>query len=159
MKEIALTKGYVTQVDDEDFEWLSQFFWSAVVSVSANGLKRYVYAARFGKPKKRMHREIMGISDSRLVDHWDGDGLNNQRYNLRTATRGQNMQNSDKKVQVGLTSRYKGVNLDHTGLFLVHIQYGGKLHRVGAFRDEVDAATAYNIAAVNHFGEFARLNS
>lgn len=159
MKEIALTKGYVALVDESDFDWLSSFKWSACVSRSVDGKKTYVYAARFGRPKVKMHRQIAGFPDGVLVDHRDGNCLNNQRHNIRTATRSQNMQNSEKKRQRGVTSRFKGVNKDHRGLYVANIQRDGKLEYLGSFKKEFDAAQAYNFAAVEYFGEFARLNT
>jgi len=85
MKEIELTQGYVTQVDDEDYAVLSQFSWS--VSCRWNTC----YAR--GSHGKLMHRMIMQASDNMEVDHRDGDGLNNQRHNLKVCTHAENVRN------------------------------------------------------------------
>ena len=109
MKKIPLSKGLVTVVDDEDFEWLSQYKWFAA---AASGCEDLHYAVRnvpapetkHGHRLLRMHIAIMGASG---IDHRDGDGLNNQKSNLRRATPGQNAAN--KRTPSTNTSGLKGV--------------------------------------------------
>lgn len=90
MKEIILTKGYVAQVDDEDYELLNRYKWYAKVNSTI------YYAARgCGNPNnKLMHRMIMNPPNDMVVDHLDGNGLNNQRYNLKVCTQSQNCRNN-----------------------------------------------------------------
>jgi hypothetical protein len=88
MKEIKIKKGIVTQVDDEDFEYLNQFQW----------FNHYGYVVRMekinGKNKTiRMHREIMKTPDSLVVDHIDHNTLNNQKSNLRNCSSRENVMN------------------------------------------------------------------
>ncbi len=105
-----------------------------------------------------MHREILGLSDtSTKVDHWNGDGLDNRRFNLRSATAGQNLQNQQK--QVGRTSRFKGVAWrKDLGKWQAYIHFQRSRQHLGYFVDEEKAAMAYNEAATSLFSEFARLN-
>lgn len=101
MKRIALTKDYLTKVDDEVYEELNQHLWHALES-----RLNYIYACRWiggTKPRKimRMHHQILGVAPQWLalnglvIDHIDRNSLNNQRHNLRVATRTQNIENSD----------------------------------------------------------------
>ncbi len=103
---------------------------------------------------QRLHRFLLGLTDPKIiVDHEDRNGLNNQRGNLRVATKSQNEANSCK--QHGTTSRFKGVSWN---------KRGGKweaqiAHRhLGCFADEMSAALAYDTAARKHFGEFCNCN-
>ena len=99
MKEIILSQGFTAKVSDEDFDFLSQWKWSA--SLESRGTKwyaiRWSQKSEHGEGKRykiRMHRVIMGLppkDDSVIVDHDDDDGLNNQRGNLNVMTQPQNM--------------------------------------------------------------------
>lgn len=156
MKEIQLSQGLVAQVDDEDFIELSKYTWYA-------SMNRKHYARRHQmidgkKGKVYMHRQILGVTDPKVfVDHIDGNGLNNCRINLRTATHSENLANVFKRT--GTSSNYRGVNLKKSsGKFQVQIQHQGKLYFVGSFTDEIEAAKAYDKKAIELFGEFAKLN-
>jgi hypothetical protein len=166
MQEIPLTQGKVALIDDEDYPYLSQFKWHAHM---CKGRVERWYAARNVRGedgKKRlllMHRDILQPPAYDLqgnggeVDHQDGDGLNNQRANLRHTTKRRNSQNSNYGWGV---SGYKGVSLiKRTGLWWAYIQIDGKLTTLGRkFETKENAARAYDQAALEHFGEFARLN-
>lgn len=158
-KSIPLTQGYSAIVDEEDYEFLSTFKWRALVNRKWNGSS--VYAVREvsvdGKPVAiLMHRLIAGCKED--VDHHDGNGLNNQRYNLRPANDSQNLANSRKRCIS--SSRFKGV-VWHKRLrkWQAAIAAYGVRYHIGSFKDEVDAATAYNFKAFELFGEFARMNT
>ena len=85
------------------------------------------------------------------VDHIDGNPLNNHTSNLRWATVAENTRNVSKHKNS--TSKYKGVS-KHGDKWLVHIRN----HHVGLFKNEKEAAIAYNNHAKEHFGVFAKLN-
>ncbi len=162
-RTIPLTRGYVAIVDDEDYEWLSQFSWRVWIGPNNKYAVRSEYTRGAGRGSKigyfRMHREILGLSgdDASEVDHVNGDGLDNRRANLRVCSRSQNMTNVRKAP--GKSSRYKGVSW-HKGIgkWTAQIQVGGKLRYLGAFVSEEDAARAYDEAAVGAWGERARPN-
>jgi len=156
MKKIKLTQGKFALVDDEDFEELNQYKWHV------NFQRGRWYAVRWAprnKDKRRtkihMHREILKPSKTMEVDHIDRNGLNNQRHNLRVATKGQNMMN---RPAWG-TSKYKGVYWHKENCkWAAHIYVKKTQHFLGLYENELEAALAYNCAARKYFGEFATVN-
>ena len=111
------------------------------------------------KVRWRMHRLIMRPSPGQIVDHINGDGLDNRRENLRLCNNTQNMQNARKKK--GTISRYKGVRFCRRvkeKQWRAGITVHGKNIYLGYYLTQEGAALAYNLAAEKHFGEFAKLN-
>lgn len=160
MKQIPLTKGLFALIDDEDFEWLSQIKWHA----HKDSNTKDTYYAYCKHPDKNstlaMHRIILGITDPAiLIDHRNGNALDNQRDNLRISTHAQNMQN--QKINSKNTSGFKGVGFrKDSGLWRARISVNGKRITLGHFNTAEEAAIAYNEAAENEkfYGAFARLN-
>ena len=156
MKEIPIRDRHgivaFAKVDDCDFEKLNAFRWHIV----KDGKRRYAqrsYRANGKKFNLRMHREILGLKKSyHYGDHVDGDGLNNQRENIRKCSNAQNQMNC-----VGRKKGYKGVHT-HGKKWRAYIKKNQKSINLGTFDTELDAAKAYNEAANRLFGEFARLN-
>jgi hypothetical protein len=148
MREIALTKGKVALVDDEDFEVLSEYKWRA----KCDG--RTYYAARTIRHLdgfcmiEQMHRVILArmlgrpLVKGEQVDHVDGDGLNNQHENLRLATSAQNKRNC-RRHTTNPTSKYLGVcwRKDRQR-WRAQIQIDGKQLYFGHFDGEFEAALA-----------------
>lgn len=151
-REIPLTRGYVALVDAEDYEWISAHRWYA--HVGENG---HVYAMRGGggSSEVRMHREIVGAEKHQLVDHRSGDTLDNRRSNLRTCNRSENAWN--RAASRGSSSGFKGVSR-HGRRWRAQIYVNGHRHSLGVFSEPEDAASAYDAAARDLHGEFARLN-
>ncbi len=149
---IPLTKGKIAIVDAEDYEHLKQYKWYADIQTGR------FYACRFANKKKiYMHRYLTNPPDGLVVDHIDGNGLNNCRSNLRICSAGQNMFN--KRAGKG-TSKYKGVCWDQRGRrkWQSAITCRGEYKFLGRFDNEIDAAKVYDKAAKRSFGEFAYLN-
>lgn len=143
MKRIKLTQEKFALVDDIDYEWLNQYKWS----LHKNGARNW----RQGF----MHHLLLERLPGFLNDHEDGDNLNNQRYNLRYATRRENRANS--KVQSDNKSGLKGVRL-HGKKWQAYIYSGGHQINLGYYLTKEKAALAYNKAAAKQFGTFARGN-
>jgi hypothetical protein len=165
VKEIPLKSkkypGMVALVDDEDYGRLTGYQWRPAKCTNNNicGLVRFYAASsmRVNGVKKlvMMHAFLLGYVGA---DHHDGNGLNNQRYNLRRATRSQNAANS-RKTSVPRSSRFKGVwwCKQHKA-WRAQVTVSGVRKHLGLFASEVDAARAYNAASLHHFGKFARPN-
>jgi hypothetical protein len=159
MKTIPLTQGYVARVDDGDFGRLSQFKWCAHVEKLMG--RTLIYACR-NSPRTKgkrstliyMHRVI--LTSENYVDHHDGDGLNNQRYNLRASTNSQNQAN--RRHRAG-SSIYRGVSLMASGKWRASLVKNQVRLNIGRFKEEADAALAYNLAALEAFGPYASLNT
>jgi AP2 domain/HNH endonuclease len=164
MREIPLTKGYVAIVDDEDYVGLMQFKWHAQVDQRG----RLVYAHRWDRKADgrrenvSMHRQILGLGPREMADHVNGNGLDNRRENLRACTNQQNQRNREK-VRTSINGRpsspYKGVRWNpNRNRWVGEIKVDGRSVFLGHHRSEEDAARAYDAAALQHFGDFARLN-
>jgi HNH endonuclease len=156
VKTIPLTQGKVALVDDADYEVVSKFKWYALKS------RHTFYAVRNfpkGNGKQgliRLHRFLLPGHPE--IDHRDGDGLNNQRENLRPATRSQNEWGACHKRR-GVSSVYRGVSwYSRDKKWLSYIHVSGKGKHLGYFLSEEDAARAYDTAARKYFGEFASPN-
>ena len=160
MKEIQLTQGKVALVDDEDFEYLNQWRWC----LRGTGLSKSYAIRGFRKSKTcnitgsiSMHRQLMRPEKGYVIDHVDGNTLNNQKSNLRICTQSQNCRN--QKIGKSNTSGYKGVSYNKgQGKYNSRIKFNKKSIHLGCFVNLKDAARAYNSAAVKYHGEFAKLN-
>ena len=156
MKEILLTQGKKAIVDDEDFEGLNRFNWYAL------RIKQKWYAVRNIRINNKqtlvcMHREILNVPNNLQGDHKDGDGLNNQKENLRLATNQQNQynkKNPNRNNKLGI----KGVCWRPVEKkYCAQIQINGKNIHLGYFSVLGDADSAYRKAEKKYFGEFARV--
>jgi hypothetical protein len=159
-KLIHLTQGKFALVDREDYFKLLLKKWH---------LQKYPHNKCYAATSKRhtktkcdtikMHRFIMNVTESKvLIDHKDGNGLNNQKSNLRIANAAQNRANS-VKCKNKKSSIYQGVCwVEERKKWRVKINVNRKQIQLGYFKEETDAAKAYNEAAIKYFGEFAKPN-
>ncbi|MEE9316533.1 MAG: HNH endonuclease [bacterium] len=154
MKTISLTRGKVTIVDDCDYGKLAQYKWHTLK------VRNLYYAVKsFYKPRIDilMHRMILNARKGQQIDHKNGDGLDNQRSNLRYCTNAENHYN--QRPRLGGASKYKGVCWNkQCRKWVAQIQVNGETKFLGYFKDEIEAAKVYDSKAKELFGEFARLN-
>ncbi|UCD51674.1 MAG: HNH endonuclease [Phycisphaerales bacterium] len=152
IRYIALTKSGFAIVDAADFEWLNQYKWQA----TCNGTKFYATTKNRRAGNIWMHRLIMNAPKGMVVDHINGNGLDNRRCNLRICTRQQNAYNSRRSQG---TSQYKGFHFEKaTGAWRATITCQGEYYNLGLYDSEVEAARAYDRKAIELFGEYAYLN-
>ncbi len=160
MKRIKLSNcNELALVDDEDYESLIGYTWRK----NAQG---YAVRRKYTKISKgirhatdiRMHRQIMGEPEGLEVDHKYGDGLNNQKQNLRIATHRQNIFN--RRMQSNNKSGFIGVSWSKVmDKWYACIDLGHKRTKsLGYFDDRIEAAKVYNEFASKSRGEFAKLN-
>lgn len=146
----------LTKVDDDKYEELSKYTWGTISNKGG-----YAYASRGTRKqghysKILMHRAIMGNPEGKMVDHVNGNTLDNRVENLRVAERNQNLQNS--KLRTDSACKYKGVGRKDSK-FHARIQVApNKRIYLGTFKIQEEAAKAYDKAAIEHFGSFAKLN-
>lgn len=151
-------------LDIEDFQLYQKYNWQFSQN-RKNGVIYLVVKINVLKQKEVenkyfiFHRLLLKAENDVLVDHINGDGLDNRKNNLRFCDRTSNGQNSRKKQKGIYTSKYKGVHFHKlTGKWRATIMVNKKHISLGLFRLEIDAANAYDNAAELFFGQFARTN-
>ena len=160
MALIELSRGMVAIVDDADYDWLMDGpKWSCDAK---NYAVRHVYDSTGRRVMEKMHRLIAGAAPLQKVDHEDTDTLNNRRSNLRLATvklNGANRKKQPKYAGKPTKSKFKGVWFDpKRNKWRTTIRVNNKLKQLGRFPSEIEAAQAYDKAAVEAWAEFARPN-
>ena len=155
MRKIKLTQGRYAIVDDDDYNKLVVNRWY----YGEYGKTGYAKRASKDRERKciRMHHEVLPLVAGYMIDHINGDGLDNRKQNLRLVTKSQNMMNSG--VRKNSTSGYKGVCwAKRYNKWVVHIWKDYKQIFIGYFKDPKEAALAYNKAAKIYHGEYAYMN-
>ncbi|MBE9594389.1 MAG: HNH endonuclease [Proteobacteria bacterium] len=151
MKEIPLTQNQVTLVDDKNFEFLNQWKWFANKNCNTFYAARALSIINGKRRIIKMHHEIIGYPPKGFeVDHKNGQGLDNQRHNLRFVTKRQNHQNRRNQKS---SSKYPGVSWDkEKRKWEADITINGKFKFLGYFIDEFEAFDVYK-QAVEAIGE------
>jgi hypothetical protein len=162
MKKIPLTQGKFALVDDEDFELINGFNWCAAKKGQG------YYAVRSSSVKKKdigcenrhpiyLHQMVIKIPKDKVLDHINGNTLDNRKKNLRVCSQLQNKWNSKKPITN--TSGFKGVTWDkYKNKWKSQIRSNGRGKHLGNFDDLKKAAVEYDKAAKRLFGEFAKMN-
>jgi hypothetical protein len=145
---IWLTQGKYAIVDNEDSKYLSQCNWHFNAG----------YAVRQVKGDKvLMHRVVSTTPIGFSTDHINRNKLDNRRNNLRVCSHAQNTRN--RGLSPTNTSGFKGVTwCKDSSKWRAHIKLNGKKLHLGLYKDSIDAAMAYDQAALELFGEFAKTN-
>lgn len=152
MKQIPLSNGEVTLVDDQDYAYLNQFSWRSKRSDGSKQLYHAVRDVAVGDKKLtiRMHRLITEADQDQMVLHINGDGLDNRRRNLQLRT---------VNPWTGRLSGFRGVHQVGFHRWRAEISYAGRVHLIGdAFVDPRMAAVAYDEVAARMFGSMALTN-
>jgi hypothetical protein len=152
--QVPLTHDLVALVDHEDWERVMQHSWHAKPG-DTTWYAETVMAGRY----VTLHRFLLEPPAGLFVDHISGDGLDNRRVNLRVATPGQSVAN--RRRPRNNTSGYKGVygvTYKQGVTWVAQISCNNRTRRLGSYQTPEDAALAYDCAAQELFGEFARLN-
>jgi hypothetical protein len=158
MATIPLCNGGETLVDDADFDRASVIFWYKSQAAGCPAYVRGRVRTPGGKSRQVfLHRFLLDVPKGMFVDHINGDGLDNRRCNLRPCTRSQNQFNS--KTNRG-ASRYRGVSFSPNASrpWMAIITVNKKAKYLGSFETQEEAAHAYDAAARQFAGEFAKLN-
>lgn len=145
--QLCSSKGVFTGeaiIDKKDLHLVDMYVWRLTTA-------GYVYCSRI---KKLLHQHLTGFE---RTDHIDGNQLNHRKNNLRESTNTQNCRNC--KISKNNTSGYKGVIFrKDTKKWQGQIMVNRKHKSLGSYKNKIDAAKAYNDAALKYFGEFARIN-
>lgn len=144
---IKVKGGIFALIDEEDLELVNKYTWHTC----DKGYPRNRYYGR-------MHRHIMGNPLGMVVDHINGNKLDNRRQNLRVCTQAQNCRN--RSSAAGSTSKFKGVSWNQRKQrWIVSIKYYEKTVYIGSYKSEELAALCYNIASQELHGEFGKKNA
>lgn len=164
-----LVEEHEIVIDDDDFTKLhrvrfsSGIYWEGTIAdvswrVKHRSHTKYAVSTLGAKLELRLHRVVVDATEDVIVDHIDGNGLNCSRSNLRIATAAENARNR-RKIHVA-SSRFKGVCWhSQARKWAAHIRHNGYKVYLGVFDTEVEAAKAYNAAAVRLHADFASLNA
>jgi HNH endonuclease len=158
---LLLASGRSTLIDIEDYEWASQFSWCAPPTGRKKDL-HYVIRNRTGTFPGSMHRELMQAVKGEIVDHRNGNTLDNRRFNLRKCTKSQNKRNCHKSTRAYRGKQFKGICEDKRwpGRWFarVGLNNNDKVYGERRYNTPEEAAREYDRLAIKYFGEFASLN-
>lgn len=160
MREVPLCHNHAVFVDDDDYKEVLKYSWYILKSPTGDSVVRSVKTMN-GMTLQRLSQFVLGVAPGeamgRQIDHKNGNIFDNRKENLRFCNHSQNQMNSKKHV--GTSSKYKGVHyFKRARRWQAYIMKDYKRKHLGYFSDETVAAKAYDNAAKELFGDFARLN-
>jgi hypothetical protein len=148
-------KGYEVIIDDEDAERVLAHSWWVSSSPETDG-RVLCFSTEIKRKKIKLHRFIMGDPPGQVVDHWDGNRLNNKKTNLRACSIGENSKNI--RMSLSNKSGYRGVSWSKDmEKWRATISLNGKTQHLGYFDDPERASAAYEEAAELFYGDNRRL--
>lgn len=156
MELVILSKGFKTIIDKEDYKFVNSFKWYACQKDNRYYASRTV---RYGNRKDNkkhhlfLHRILLNAPEGIFVDHINGNSLDNRKNNLRLCSNKENSRN--RKIK----NKYKGIKKNlNCKTWSARITVDQIELYLGCFKNDIDAAMAYNEAAIKYFGKFAKLN-
>jgi hypothetical protein len=156
IRQMQTGNGVTFFIDETDAEKIAPYRWHARVDRGGTWrITTTIVAADGKKTTPYLPRLILNAPADRLVDHKDGNGLNNTRSNLRLATRAQN--NRNRRINKTASGGFKGV-VRRDSSWEARIRADGARMQLGRFKSAEEAARMYDSAACHFYGEFARLN-
>lgn len=151
-KGIPLSMGKFAIVDNGDYDYLNRYRWYTAKDCNTFYARKNIIGTTIP-----MHRVIVGAIEGQIVDHINGNGLDNRKCNLRIVTNSQNAMNQG--ISKNNTTGYKGVDYrKKENKFRARIKNNGTEYSLGYFNTAQEAADAYDIKAKELFGEFAKTN-
>lgn len=156
---LTLVNGHECLVDLEDIDIAMARRWMARADRGTHYAMASIYENGDGTSRKTsLHREIMGAKKGEIVDHINGDGMDNRRSNLRIVSAHQNQHNR-RGPNRDNTSGYMGVSFDSfAGKYKASIRIDGKQVSLGRFDNPRHAALIRDMAALELHGDFAFTN-
>ena len=149
MQFVKVGKAFAV-VDDEDWDQVRHKNWHLLKTGYA-GCNNWIDGRNYGQT---MHRMIMKPRNGFVVDHIDGDKLNNRRANLRVCRHANNCKNA--KLSKANKTGFKGVDLHSQNKnFRAQIMVNGKTIHLGCFKTAELAGKAYDAASLKYHGKFA----
>lgn len=147
--EITLSDGQICLVDEDDLERVSKHSWCT----SHNGNGNFYAQTRINTKTVYMHRFILSAPKGTMLDHRNGNSLDNRKENLRFCTKSENSLNSKHRVR--RYSAYRGVTFDRNrGKWTAQLRVNGVKVLSKRFATELEAAQAYKDAVAQHCSEF-----
>lgn len=157
MRKILLSRGMFALVDDEDFYEINGLRWCAHRNHGLWNACHEIRVSRGFRFNLYMHRVVLNAPMDMEVDHINHDGLDNRKCNLRLCTRSQNCSNA--RLLSRSTSGYKGVTWKKANkAWCAQICHKLQKIHIGLFDDAKEAARAYDVTALNLYGDFACIN-
>lgn len=163
MKKVPVSKGkYLATVDDEDFERVSSMSWYAMKGANTRYAGRVPVKDGVRGSYFSMHRFVLGITDPEIiVDHITHDGMDNRKSNLRVVTAQQNRFNAKPEIRAKAASRFFGVYRNTSGKknpWKAGVMKDSRYQHLGCYKTELEAANAYDLAAIEIHGSQAFTN-
>jgi len=149
--KFSIAKGKTTLIDKSDYDMVSKYRWNYNNGAVCTNIK-----VGERRTTMKLHRYLLGLKKGYgIVDHINGNPLDNRRSNLRLCNNAQNKSNADKHIDN--KSGYKGVSwAKHAGKWQATIGANNKQYYLGLYDDPKEAYKAYVEAAKKYHKEYAK---